>query len=30
MRREIAVDILRTVAMEIMYDENKRQQEEAV
>lgn len=28
MRREIAVDILRTVAMEIMYDENKRQQEE--
>jgi hypothetical protein len=25
-RREIAVDILRTVAMEIMYDENKRQQ----
>jgi hypothetical protein len=30
MRREIAVDILRTVAMEIMYDENKRQQEEVV
>ena len=30
MRREIAVDILRTVAMEIMYDENKRQQEETV
>ena len=29
MRREIAVDILRTVAMEIMYDENKRQKEEA-
>ena len=27
MRREIAVDILRTVAMEIMYDENKRQLE---
>ena len=26
MRREIAVDILRTVAMEIMYDENQRQQ----
>jgi hypothetical protein len=25
-RREIAVDILRTVAMEIMYDENQRQQ----
>ena len=25
-RREIAVDILRTVAMEIMYDENERQQ----
>jgi len=30
MRREIAVDIMRTVAMEIMYDENKRQKEEAV
>jgi hypothetical protein len=30
MRREVAVDILRTVAMEIMYDENKRQQEELV
>jgi hypothetical protein len=30
MRREIAVDILRTVAMEIMYDENNRQQEEVV
>jgi hypothetical protein len=29
MRREIAVDILRTVAMEIMYDENKRQLEVA-
>ena len=29
MRREIAVDILRTVAMEIMYDENQRQKEEA-
>ena len=27
MRREIAVDILRTVAMEIMYDENQRQKE---
>ena len=27
MRREIAVDILRTVAMEIMYDENKREME---
>ena len=25
-RREVAVDILRTVAMEIMYEENKRQQ----
>jgi hypothetical protein len=27
LRREIAVDILRTVAMEIMYDENQRQKE---
>ncbi len=27
MRREIAVDVLRTVAMEIMYDENQRQKE---
>ena len=27
MRREIAVDILRTVAMEIIYDENQRQKE---
>ena len=26
-RREIAVDVLRGVAMEIMYDENKRQKE---
>ena len=28
-RREIAADVLRTVAMEIMYDENKRQKEVA-
>jgi len=29
MRREIAVDILRTVAMEIMYSESKKEKESA-